>query len=80
MTPSPFGAAKPHVGLRPRGTTVPLPDVHPDDAYADHQDHLWSLYEAEQARDRRDDYAGRAWPSATVSALPVAGREGRRAA
>lgn len=67
-----YGAANARPrGLRPRAAEVPLPDVHPDDAHADHQDHLWALYEEEQAQDRVDDHEGRPWPSAQVHALPV---------
>lgn len=72
MSASPFGAAATRPRLRPRTVEVPLPDIHPDDAHAEHQDHLWAMYEDEQARDRRDDHEGRPWPSAQVHVLPVA--------
>jgi hypothetical protein len=58
MTPSPFGAARPRVSLRPRTSLPPLPDVHPDDAHEDRQDHLEALYEAEQAEDRHLEHSG----------------------
>lgn len=65
---------------RPKTVEPPLPDVHPDDAFADGDDHRWDLLEAEQRQDRLDDYADRPWPSATVVALPVGERDHRQAA
>ena len=72
MSQRAFGAAAARPRLRPRTVEVPLPDVHPDDAYEDRQDHLEALYETEQRLDRLDDHEGRPWPSGQVVALPVA--------
>ena len=80
MSASPFGAAPRRVELRPRPALPPLPDVHPDDADADHQDHLWAMLEEEQRRDRLDDHEGRPWPSAQVHSLPVAEAQRERRA
>lgn len=64
MTPSPFGAARPRVAIRPRGDVRPLRRDHPDDAAAASADDRASEAErfaaAERMREMSDNGS---WPT-----------------